>query len=238
MKRNDSSTSRTWRAKANLRCLRPLLAVPLLIGGTAIVSNADVVQINPSDDSFVEDSLPNMNFGSSASMFVADAQPDSPNSIARSYLKFNLSTLPAGAVIDTAMIHIYATVIYYPAVSVGAYYLSNDGWSETGIGGITWNNAPTGFNPSPTALKVIDMAMWTSWDVTSDVQAVWADDGVYSVVMKEPAGDEGVDGNYVLFNTKDDPDPPDRPYLRIQYTPSTAVEEMIWSWGSIKAMFR
>ncbi len=235
MKRNQSSTSRTWRAKADLRSLGLLLALPLLIGGTAVVTSADVVQINPSDDSFVEDSLPNTNFGTTGSMYVGDAQPASPNSIARSYLKFDLSVLPAGAAIDTAMIHIYNTVIYYPAVSVGAHYLSNDGWSELTI---TWNNAPTGFNASATALKTINMPVWTSWDVTSDAQAVWAGDGVYSVVMKEPAGDEAQDGNYVLFNTKDDPDPPDRPYLEIQYTPETAVEEMIWAWGSIKAMFR
>lgn len=72
MKRDHSSTSRTWAAKLDLRCLGLLLALPLLIGGTAVGANAFEVQINPSDDSFVEDSLPSTNFGSSGAMYVAD----------------------------------------------------------------------------------------------------------------------------------------------------------------------
>jgi len=234
VKRDHAPTSRTWRAKPDLQFLQLLLVVVLLVGGTAIGTNADVIQINPTDDSFVESSLPAMNFGSSAGLYVGDAQPSAPNSIARSYLKFDLSSLPAGAAIDTATLHMYNNVMYYPAVSVGAHFLSNDGWTE---GGITWSNAPTGYNASPTALETISMTVWTSWDVSPDVQAEWAGDGVYSVVMKEPAADEGADGNYVLFNSKDDPHPSARPYLRISYSPDTALEGMRSSWAVIKAMF-
>lgn len=232
MKRNHPSAPRATRAKIDPRCLGLLLAVALLIGGSAIGANAFQVQITPSDDSYVEDSLPAMNFGASGSMYVGDAPPNVPNSIARSYLKFDLSVLPAGAVIDTAMIHICNTVIGLPPVTIGAHYLPNDGWTELTI---TWNNAPTGFNATATALETITVARWTTWDVTSDVQAVWAGDGIYSVVMKERAADEGGGGNFVIFNTKEDTLPTDRPYLRVVYTFGAPVEET--TWAGIKAMF-
>lgn len=214
------------------RCLRLVLAVALVIGGTATGASAFQAQITPSDDSYVEDSLPTTNFGTSVSMYVGDAPPNVPNSIARSYLKFDLSVLPVGAVIDTAIIHIYNNVIGYPNVTVGAHYLPNDGWTELTI---TWNNAPTGFNAVATALRTISLATWNTWNVTSDVQAVWAGDQVYSVVMKEPVADEGVAGNFVTFNTKEDPQPTDRPYLRVVYTLASPVEEA--TWAGIKAMF-
>jgi hypothetical protein len=235
MKRDRAPTSRTWRAKPDLQNLQLLFAMVLFIGGTAIGTNADVIQISPTDDSYVESSLPTTNFGSLGSMYVGDAQPGSPNSIARSYLKFDLSPLPAGATVDTATLYIYNTVIFYPAVNVGAHFLPVDVWTE---GGITWNNAPAGYSASPTALRTINMSVWTSWDVSPDVQGEWAGDGIYSVVMKEPVADEGADGNYVLFNSKDDPQPGDRPYLRVNYSPDTAVEDLVTSWAVIKALFR
>jgi hypothetical protein len=234
VKRVRVPNSRARHAEPYLRCLQLLLVSALLIGGIALGANADVIQISSPEDSFVEDSEPTVNFGFLGGLYVGDKVPGAPNSIARTYIKFDLSSIPAGAVVNAGTLYLYNTVIYYPAVTVGAHFLSNDSWTE---GSITWNNAPTGYNASPTDSKTISMAVWTSWDVTPDVQAEWAGDGVYSVVMKEPAADEGADGNYVLFNSNDDPQPGDRPYLQIDYSPDTAVAEMRTSWAMIKAMF-
>lgn len=233
MKRNHSSASRTWCAKPGLRSLGLLLILTLLIGGAAIGTNAAVIQLNPIEDSFVESSAPAVNYGGTGGLYVGDAQPTAPGSIARSYLKFDLSALPAGAVIDTARLYLYNTVMYYPAIDIGAHFLPNDTWTEMGI---TWTNAPVGFNAVPTALTTINMTVWTAWDVTPDVQTEWAGDGVYSVVMKEPAAGEGAGGNYVLFNSREDPQPTDRPYLWIEYTQASPVDETTWS--NIKIMFK
>ncbi len=92
-------------------------------------------------------------------MSVGDRQPYYPNSISRSYLRFNLSTLPAGAVIDTARLCIYNNVMNHPAIGVGAHCPRRTRASGAGIGDITWNNAPTGFEALPTTLLTVNLCV-------------------------------------------------------------------------------
>jgi hypothetical protein len=194
----------------------------LCILGIVVGAGADEVQIIPTDDAFVDNGEPSTNFGSSTSLFIGDRAPGNPNSIARSYLKFDLGGLPPGATINAAEVYLTNWGVGFPAVDVGAHYLPNDGWNE---GSITWNNAPTGFNSSPTDIKTIATLDTWSWDVTSDVQAAMGDDGLYSVVMKEPTGDEGQDENWIGFYSKEAGS--GNPYLRVQFEVVSVVDEVI-----------
>jgi len=194
------------------------IIIAFVVGFFVITTaTANVVEINPDNDAYVKDIDPNTNYGSLAALIVGDYTSSPPVNIHRSYLMFDLGSLPSGAVINTAELYLYNSWLSYPAVDVGAHYLSNDGWNE---GSITWNNAPTGFNSTATDLNTISMCEWTSWDVTPDVQATWAGDGVYSVVMKEPSADEGQDANNLGFDSKEAGAGHEHPYLRIEYTVS------------------
>jgi len=185
---------------------------PWGIYGVTLFSITFQTDIPPIDDACVVDTDPNANYGTTGSLVVGHYPYTGPVNIHRSYLKFDLGTLPSGAVINTAELYLYNSWLFYPAVNVGAHYLSSDSWSE---GSITWNNAPTGFNSVATDLKTISMCVWTSWDVTPDVQAALAGDGVYSVVMKEPTADEGQDANNLGFDSKEAGVGHGHPYLRI-----------------------
>jgi len=217
------------------------IIIAFVVGFFVITTaTANVVEINPDNDAYVKDIDPNTNYGSLAALIVGDYTSSPPVNIHRSYLMFDLGSLPSGAVINTAELYLYNSWLSYPAVDVGAHYLSNDGWNE---GSITWNNAPTGFNSTATDLNTISMCEWTSWDVTPDVQATWAGDGVYSVVMKEPSADEGQDANNLGFDSKEAGAGHEHPYLRIRYTilpPAKPINGTVdlapyFDWGAISS---
>jgi len=62
-----------------------VLAVVVLLFANALM--AEVVIIYPSDDAYVNSSLPDDNFGSSNTIYVGEG-------IRRGYLKFSLSSIP------------------------------------------------------------------------------------------------------------------------------------------------
>ncbi len=152
---------------------KSILGLAILISLFANNLMADVVIIYPSDDTYVNSNLPNDNFGSSNTIYVGEG-------IRRSYLKFNLSSIPSDKTIVSTRLRLDTnfSTLTYP--EIGAHYLLADAWDETTI---TWNNAPTGFNPTATdtVTIVIDESFWT---VTDDVDDTYRGDGVYSVVMK------------------------------------------------------
>jgi hypothetical protein len=139
---------------------------------------ADVVTIYPSDDATVDSYSPGTNYGSSSSVSAGYGVLSA--GVRRAYLKFDLSSVPAGRKIVSARVRLDASYVSIPAPGLGAHYLADDTWGE---GTITWNNAPTVFeaNASDTVTVSIDVDYWT---VTEDVFDAYRNDGVFSVVMK------------------------------------------------------
>ncbi|NMO14250.1 DNRLRE domain-containing protein [Pyxidicoccus fallax] len=90
--------------------------------------------LEPEADTFVRDSSPNGNFGTNQNLNV-------DSRYAETYLRFNLSSIPAGSHI--ASVRLEALAHYGSAYggdgSVYAHLVPNDTWSETGM---TWNNRP------------------------------------------------------------------------------------------------
>lgn len=171
------------------------------------------INISPTDDSYVNDNYPTSNYGSSNALYVGDQNYNEPAHICRTYFKFDLGAIPAGAEINSAELYLYPGATGpSPDIIVGSHYLSDDSWNE---GTISWNNAPAGFNPIATDSKTVSGPTgWYVWDVTSDAQTVWGDDKVYSTVMKDTT--EGTDHNWALFCSKEDPE--FKPYLNVSYT--------------------
>ncbi|MCX6775947.1 MAG: DNRLRE domain-containing protein [Candidatus Micrarchaeota archaeon] len=93
----------------------------------------------------------------------------------RSYIKFSLSSIPTGATITSAKMHLYR----YDGLNnaVGVYYVSDDSWTE---GTITWNNQPSASVTATDTKTPSNNDGGYIWTVTSDAQTAFTSDKVLS----------------------------------------------------------
>jgi len=91
--------------------------------------------IYPSDDSYTYQKAPNTNYGTVAVLWIRGAT----NSYDYLFFKFDLSDIPAEAIITSTILYIYIQQIYGFLVTSAATYLCNANWAENTI---TWNNQP------------------------------------------------------------------------------------------------
>jgi hypothetical protein len=129
----------------------------------------------PVGDSWVEAEYPNDNHGSDTSLRVK-----SDSRTRRSYLKFDLSSIPSGKSITSVKLYLYCTYAdANPSVEVYVHE-TGDSWSESTI---TWNNAPA-VGASITSVSVGGTGKYYCWDITPYAQAQYSGDKVLSVVVK------------------------------------------------------
>jgi hypothetical protein len=126
--------------------------------GLLTPAGATTTTIEAEADSFVLSSTPNANRGGAASLRVLNADKNS-------YVRFNVSGLPAGEVVHDATLRVNATSGSTCPGGVEVLRAAHDMWRETTI---TWNNQP---GPLGSALA---STTWTktgylSFDVTSAV---------------------------------------------------------------------
>lgn len=162
-------------------------------------------------DAYVNSSNPGTNYGSASSMYVsANSEQDF------AYLKFDLTSIPSGANIISAKLMVYlldtgGSIYWSPADRIGAYYCSDNSWTESGI---TWNNKPS-FNVIPTDMWsfgiIYYVKVYKSWIVTEDVKTAFPS-GIITEVLKF----ESKTGNgYALFHSREDAS---RPKLEVEYS--------------------
>ncbi|MGA2001521.1 MAG: DNRLRE domain-containing protein, partial [Terriglobales bacterium] len=107
-------------------------AVILLLGVLAFSATVAMAQAPVTDDAFVTQTSADNNFGNQNSLALqAGAQPT------YSYMKFNLSQVPASSTVTKATLRLFVTA----ATTPGAFdiRLANGLWSESVL---TWNNQP------------------------------------------------------------------------------------------------
>ncbi|MFI5113236.1 MAG: DNRLRE domain-containing protein, partial [Terriglobales bacterium] len=112
--------------------VRYLLAVLLAPAILAMVPAMGLAQAPASDDTYVTQAGSDSNFGTLTSLAVqAGAQPT------YTYMRFNLSQVPAGSSVTKATLRLFVTA----ATTPGAFdiRLANGLWSESVL---TWNNQP------------------------------------------------------------------------------------------------
>lgn len=164
------------------------------------------VNLLPTDDARVESGQPNANFGSEV---LLNWQYTCCGGPVHSYLKFDLSSIPQGAIITSAKLWLYFTVTYTNGSSANIHSTS-DNWSE---GTITWNNKPAttpGAGRAP-ASNYLTGPIWASGLVTSTVQTEANGDDVVSFVLTDTEGH----GWVVSSHSKEGSN---QPYLEITYT--------------------
>ena len=170
---------------------------------------------SPTDDSWVDGKASEVgkNFGDKDTLHVR-WQVSGEERI--TYLKFDLSGLPACTVIDSAILHVYRN----KDTGVPSAYNTTDGWTEMGI---KWNN-----QPGPGALVVDGTGtaspekQWLSWNITSYAQSELAGDQTLSIVLKfksiyPGSGDEKP---YHSDLTSKEGECAERPWLEISYSPA------------------
>jgi len=178
----------------------------LLCLGLGNISEADIITLYPTDDAYIDSDEPDAVHN--GDYMHVGYNPE----ISRSYLMFDLSPIPPGQAITSAVLCLDTSYHSLPAPVVSAYYLENDSWSESTL---TWNNAPTNFNLPATDTQSINIDV-VFWTVTNDVNHAYGDDDIYSVVLKLS---NEITGTASSFYSKDIVISDWSPYLSIQYQP-------------------
>jgi hypothetical protein len=119
-------------------------------------------------DSYVRDDLPTLNYGVEYFLRVGS----SATGISRTFIQFDLTELPEGAVITSAVLALryYSASIPLTTEYIGTY-LVLEPWGESTI---TWNNQPDVF-PGPESYWFLPPQIgYIYWDITDLVQG-WSD---------------------------------------------------------------
>ncbi|MEJ5311807.1 MAG: DNRLRE domain-containing protein [Anaerolineae bacterium] len=115
-------------------------------------------------DSYVSSASPNTNYGANTGVQVGNVTFPSA-AIYHTLLAFDLSSLPADAVILTATLELSQTNTYFAGILINTQALTST-WAE---GTVTWNNQP-GFTLTDEATESPYSGDWRRWNITSIAQ--------------------------------------------------------------------
>jgi len=177
--------------KKRFLILSLLVMVLILIAGCttpAVQYGTITLQPGPEGiDSYVETKNPNTN-GDTSTFY--EIGRNTPYNICREYIQFDLSTVPADAVVVDANLKLYQYSTFGTNFTIGLHKVTS-AWDESTI---TWNLQPT---CSVDAETTSDITMddttfvwtpnytWKSWEIDTLAQA-WLDGSItnYGVVLK------------------------------------------------------
>ena len=201
--------------KKRFLILSLLVMVLILIAGcTTPAPQNGTITLQPGPegiDSIVETKNPNTNDDTAT---FCEIVRNLPYNICREYMQFDLSTVPANAVVVDTDLKLYHGTNDSDNFTIGLYKVTSD-WDEDTI---DWDNQPTCSVDAEITSDIITAAItWESWDIDTLVQA-WLDGSItnYGVVLKDT--DESSVNTFATFVTSDYmTDPTKRPELVIDY---------------------
>jgi len=158
-----------------------------ILASTTFGDSPDQICVNlyPIDDASVRQNNQNHNYGLDT---IIHTKYTHDGDIRRTYLKFDLSSIPAGSTINSATLNLFKQAgdndrtVYF-------YLVTNDTWIEGTCtdshnacgGGIKWNNAPV-FSTSCGSISVLTANQYYSGGATSCVQGEFAGDKKISLL--------------------------------------------------------
>ena len=189
----------------------------------------------PTDDSSVFEARPDLNRGDADYLYVGVGPYSTYGYPARTWVKFDLSSIPDGVVITKAELRLYFEWSWGSGAPGGieVHFSSDDTWNEMEI---TWNNQPS-FEGTPTDMvpQFDATNCWVSFDVTSDVISEYSGDKVVSWCLCAVNEEEGGGKNFNTADSKENP--PNRPYLYIEYqTSGFVIPEVPFGTATIIAL--
>ncbi len=173
-------------------------ASSLALTATAGVNGGTVYSLAPVADSTVSSGNPATNSGTSTNLFMQSGSGSFGNE--RDWLKFDLSSLPAGVTITSAQLQLYCWSAGTAALPVSVSGGTTDVWTETGI---TWSAQPA-FGSALTTQTLVPGAvnLYYNWDVTAFAQSKLADNKLVSLLAKPVTENNATDITY-KFDSKE-----------------------------------
>ncbi|UCD96174.1 MAG: DNRLRE domain-containing protein [Candidatus Bathyarchaeota archaeon] len=185
-----------------------------------VYAQVDQITVFSSADAFIDSSAPDANFGT-GDLTITNS------SLQRMiiWLKFNLSDVPDGAVITSAILQLKCNSAPEP-FNVSSHFCSDNDWTEASI---TYNNAPW-YDPTPMPdmcptcgsknWALVDAPLqWYLWDVTFAVNqtldGVHGGPDVVTIVLEERW--EHPQGVVAAFVSRDGPFQ-DTPKMRVAWS--------------------
>ncbi len=163
---SDRLRGRIW-ASGRGRPLRALVATSFLVVAAGLVvtlqpeqasAASTTVLVSPSSDAYATKATPTGNHGQDTNLTIDSLSTD----VKISYLRFDVSGIPVGAVIRTVTLQVTATNSTNTAAKVKSV---GTGWTESTL---TWNNRPPyTSSPAISSSPVNVVAGAVSFDVTS-----------------------------------------------------------------------
>jgi hypothetical protein len=129
-----------------------------------ITPNQETVVLNPLGDSWVDRALTGANHGTEMRLRVQSES--SANN--RTLIMFDLSSIPAGAEVDSAILKLFALQVPDEVRTYGIHRVTSF-WEESGV---TWSTQPTVASNYTDTADTISESGWMDWDVTSDVDVM------------------------------------------------------------------
>jgi len=154
-------------------------------------------------DACVLEGYPTTNFGSTVDMWAGyDDYLEPDGKIARSLIQFDLSAIPTGTPIDSALLQVYLVSSYdFPGETrtITAYRIAST-WSESSV---TWNTRPSYGEAYGSASVTHGAWAWYSFDVTNLVRG-WVNGTLpnYGVMLRGPEW-SGYDSSWRAFSTRE-----------------------------------
>ncbi|MBI4603982.1 MAG: DNRLRE domain-containing protein, partial [Planctomycetes bacterium] len=194
--------------------------VPLVLT-CAVAPAQTTVTLSPSHDAYVNDSALTDNFNNAFLVVGKSTQEFLPRY--RSFLRFNLGSIPAGAVITSATLRLNLQAFEGSGTQAIEVHRVLATWSATTI---TWKDQPA----SDAAVEVsrspgTSVGSWYNFPVTALVQS-WVDGTYpsYGVVLK--AASETTATKTRTFASANASDTSIRPAMEVTYTTATTAPEV------------
>jgi hypothetical protein len=174
----------------------------------------EVVMYEPTDDTYVDSSNQNSNYGERDHLEISTWTNSSQTNEKIVWLRFSLYELPDGAIIDGATLQLYTSVVN-ETYSVQAYYCHDNSWSELTL---TYGNMP-GYNAtSIDSVLVTNDNQWYNWSVVDAIRnALNTGSKAVTIILRETSPHNPA--SEVWFDSKEYPTYP--PY---QYAPKLTMD--------------
>ncbi len=175
----------------------PIAFVPL------VNAQEGQVTLNPTDDTYTDSDNTDSNYGGQDSLIVQKFKDSFENVWEKiAWLKFDLSDVPDGAVVNVATLELYSSIVM-ETYNVYAHSCSDNSWTESTL---TYSNMPSFNATSMDSTLVSSSYEWYSWNVIDTVRK--AVDGIHggpdevTIVLLETAFRGLISSVY--FNSKED----------------------------------
>lgn len=186
---------------------------PAEIAGLAIPNGT--VTLNSTADTTIYENSSTTNYGSNTK-FITGKDNSGPGRNYRSLVKFDISTLPAGATVTSATLRLYQeSSVSTSTISIAAHKVTAS-WNENTV---TWSSSGGGsYNATPLATANVTLGTtgWKEWILPAGLIHEWVDfPATHFGILLNSGGGKNTRAD---FSSRENATSPQRPQLVIVYT--------------------